>query len=323
MIIALFALALAMIVGGLFSAILGWDIVLVERGWTMVIAGSVSAASGALLLGVTAIVSKLSQIQTELMRLQANLVEEEEPAALPSAAGISLAALAGSLFGKKVSETNAQFDTRGEVHPDLPLFAEAEQRGEDIAAAPASGRLDAVTTKEEASSRAQPAFERTSFFEPRKPLEADLAGLAKPLEPETLPAEEEPEAKVPDFLFVERFSSATYTEVGTPETDRSLYPSEPDREVAASEPEPASADLQQEEVFEPEAEPETQPEENVEEESRTRAVIGTYNSGDNKYVMYSDGSIEAETPQGLFQFKSLDELKEFIAAGGEGGARAT
>jgi hypothetical protein len=35
-------------------------------------------------------------------------------------------------------------------------------------------------------------------------------------------------------------------------------------------------------------------------------------------VMFSDGSIEAQTPSGVFRFKSLDELKEFIAAGGEG-----
>ena len=47
-------------------------------------------------------------------------------------------------------------------------------------------------------------------------------------------------------------------------------------------------------------------------------VVGTYNSGGNSYVMFSDGSIEAETPEGVFRFNSLDELKEFIAAGGEG-----
>jgi hypothetical protein len=51
-------------------------------------------------------------------------------------------------------------------------------------------------------------------------------------------------------------------------------------------------------------------------------VVGTYNSGNNHYVMYSDGSIEAETPEGKFRFESLDELKEFIASGGEGGARS-
>jgi hypothetical protein len=47
------------------------------------------------------------------------------------------------------------------------------------------------------------------------------------------------------------------------------------------------------------------------------SVIGTYSSGGNSYIMYSDGSIQADTPNGMFRFKSLDELKDFIAAGGE------
>ena len=52
-------------------------------------------------------------------------------------------------------------------------------------------------------------------------------------------------------------------------------------------------------------------------------VVGTYKSGDNKYVMFSDGSIEAQTPSGVFHFSSLDELKEFIAAGGEGNSASS
>jgi hypothetical protein len=52
------------------------------------------------------------------------------------------------------------------------------------------------------------------------------------------------------------------------------------------------------------------------------SVVGTYNSGGNAYVMYSDGSIEADTPTGRYRFRSLDELKEFIANGGEEGMGA-
>jgi hypothetical protein len=33
--------------------------------------------------------------------------------------------------------------------------------------------------------------------------------------------------------------------------------------------------------------------------------------------MYADGSIQADTPTGRYKFASLEELKEFIAAGGE------
>jgi hypothetical protein len=65
------------------------------------------------------------------------------------------------------------------------------------------------------------------------------------------------------------------------------------------------------------AEPEPEP-----EEPRPVTIVGTYNSGDNRYVMFSDGSIEAQTPGGVFRFNSLDELKEFIASGGEGGSTA-
>ena len=46
-------------------------------------------------------------------------------------------------------------------------------------------------------------------------------------------------------------------------------------------------------------------------------VAGSYQSGGNTYVMYSDGTIRAETPNGQFRFKTVDELKAFIAAGGE------
>ena len=52
-------------------------------------------------------------------------------------------------------------------------------------------------------------------------------------------------------------------------------------------------------------------------------MVGTYNSGGNFYIMYSDGSIEAETPAGKFRFTSLEELKEFIAAGGDKAKTAT
>ena len=48
--------------------------------------------------------------------------------------------------------------------------------------------------------------------------------------------------------------------------------------------------------------------------SRDAHVVGTYASGGNTYVMYSDGSIEAETPRGRFTFESLDELKAFVEA---------
>jgi len=82
---------------------------------------------------------------------------------------------------------------------------------------------------------------------------------------------------------------------------------------AASEPPALRPSLDAAPEPEPEPEPETKPE--------TRTVVGRYASGGNTYVMYEDGSIEAETPQGRFTFASLDELKAFVDGGGESGAR--
>ena len=46
-------------------------------------------------------------------------------------------------------------------------------------------------------------------------------------------------------------------------------------------------------------------------------IVGQYQSGGNSYVMYADGSVLADTPGGQHRFDSLDELRGFVAGGGE------
>jgi hypothetical protein len=45
------------------------------------------------------------------------------------------------------------------------------------------------------------------------------------------------------------------------------------------------------------------------------AVIGRYTSGTTTYIMFADGSIEAETPTGILHFASLAELKVYVEGG--------
>jgi hypothetical protein len=45
------------------------------------------------------------------------------------------------------------------------------------------------------------------------------------------------------------------------------------------------------------------------------AVIGRYTSGNTTYVMFADGSIEAETPNGVLHFASLADLKVYVEGG--------
>ena len=42
-------------------------------------------------------------------------------------------------------------------------------------------------------------------------------------------------------------------------------------------------------------------------------VVGRYSAGGTRYVIYSDGAIEAETEAGGMRFASMDELKAYIA----------
>ncbi|TXM64639.1 hypothetical protein FV226_26230, partial [Methylobacterium sp. WL12] len=88
---------------------------------------------------------------------------------------------------------------------------------------------------------------------------------------------------------------------------------------------PASPPEPEDDLFAP-AEPALRPSLDAEPakaapEPAAREVVGRYASGGNTYVMYADGAIEADTPQGRFTFASLDELKAFVEAGGEGGNR--
>jgi hypothetical protein len=43
--------------------------------------------------------------------------------------------------------------------------------------------------------------------------------------------------------------------------------------------------------------------------------IGRYSANDVAYIMFSDGSITAETATGTYRFNSLIELKDFIERG--------
>jgi hypothetical protein len=178
MIIALLALAVAMILGGLLAAFFGWDIVLVERGWTMVIAGSITAASGALLLGIAAAVSKLAKIETRLSRLQGGFGEDALLGATNAPKDASLAALSGGLVAGRASAEADESERPDEAQTTLPLFEDEGKRE------PIEEEVKAAQWPEEPR-----APEPVAPFPPRTSL---------PSAPSR--DEAEPDMKVPDFL---------------------------------------------------------------------------------------------------------------------------
>ena len=42
-----------------------------------------------------------------------------------------------------------------------------------------------------------------------------------------------------------------------------------------------------------------------------RTIVGRHVSGDSTYVMFSDGTVDAHTPDGVLHFASLDELRAY------------
>lgn len=174
MVILLIILAIAMIATGLTAMAFGMSIVQVERGWTMVISGTVAASGGAILLGVALAAQRLGRIAHELVWIRDRLA------------------------------------TIGEMTA------------------------------------------------------------------ETVDWSEEPEPEVLEVPPVEVVPTRS-------------------EEMAPPPPPPPPAPP-------PPAE---------------RVIVGQYSSGGNEYKMYSDGSIDAMTPAGLRRFASLEELREFVAGGGE------
>lgn len=43
------------------------------------------------------------------------------------------------------------------------------------------------------------------------------------------------------------------------------------------------------------------------------SLVGRYSSGGANYMIFADGSIEAETPEGAFRFASMGEFKRYLA----------
>jgi hypothetical protein len=287
MVVALLLLSLAMIVGGALSAAFGWDIVLNERGWVMVIAGATVATGGALVLALAALAARLGRIRGELAEIR-DRAGRAEPA-LPSAPALDpVAAIASGLLAGAAEPGRPP--EGGDAALRLPAFLQPEPPP----APPPETAPPAVPTEPERGTG-----------EPLRPAEpVPEPGLSGPLfddlaAPERSPGRDDARPAAPADEAAERESLAAPPEAGPEERPDEAAAAEPadtvppDEPAAAAEPEPELA------------------------AAPGRAVIGTYTSGSNRYVMFGDGSIEAETPDGTFRFASLDELKEFIAAGGE------
>jgi hypothetical protein len=203
------------------------------------------------------------------------------------------------------------------VSPRVPFPPKPEPRRR--AAAPSEPRLDiapSLDATEETAGRA-PAFARSGAPGSRAIPEQDEAPLSPKAEPRFAAAPQEKD-ELSEGLLATAFSrldiplrpTAPEPEPSPPQSRpfESLWPSE--RKAADDEPAPAEADMPDTAA----AEPPMQPAEEQERPAEPYAV-SILKSGvvdGMAYTLYSDGSIEAEMPQGTMRFASITELRAYL-----------
>ena len=298
MIAALFALAAAMVIGGCAAVIQGFPYVRLESGLAMVIAGSVAASSGAVLFGLGVLTLAFRKVERAIGRNPAVRAPEADagsahegrsrlPPVLPAAPAFLVPPVVEPPFDPDRPRLDPSLEPRVDG-PREPVSAPARSPSSPSASPPPAS--SPLTSSPSASP--QPASSTST---------SSMPVLTKPLRTE-------PDLPVP--------APVARDPVGEARPEASMPPSaiaSDDDLFAAPEGQPGSKAPPLRSSLDPVPDPTQKP--------VTRTVVGRYASGGNTYVMFEDGSIEAETPQGRFTFASLDELKAFVDGGGESGTR--
>jgi hypothetical protein len=343
---------------GLAVAWNGYGYVQLERGWTQVISGTFAAGIGLVLVALGLILRELQTIAasatraTLLLAKGRNGLPSETPYAPPPApayapppahAPLSQPAYAPPLeeFEEPAPKTVAEapapsepFDPRQgsplswmvranrfetSPEPRMPQAAASD----DWLRQPSAGRSE-EWVEQPLAAELQPSWEPlAAASEPHREQEHDRAPLT-PQEPTPAP-ESFPEPALEDF----HETAAEIVLEPEPEPEIAPAPAlEPQPELAPEQgPEPHPP-LEPEPVIEiphgpfvetvQEGAPEPAAAEPALHHEPKPEIIGHYDAQGAHYTLYADGSIEAETPHGVYRFASMAELKSFIEGQAEG-----
>ena len=280
MITALFALAAAMIIGGCAAVIQGFPYVRLESGLAMVIAGSVAASSGAVLLGLGVLALSFRRVARAIAQVPTSGPRQVPPEAAPLATPLSSPGA--------VPSTADEGRARLPILPAAPAF---------IVPSVVEPPFDPERPRIEPNLDLRPEAASPVPADLPKPVRAEPT-LHAPVPPVVPPGPVPPsQQETPRSEPVQSAGSVASEDDLFAAPESFLGPGAGPPPHLTPEPEPSAP------------------------KPETRTVVGRYASGGNTYVMFENGSIEAETPQGRFTFASLDELKAFVDGGGEAGTR--
>lgn len=337
----LLALGALMSLVGLAAMVTGYPIIEVERGWASVIAGAVLLSGGV-------VVAALGLVVRNLVGLRRALAVDALPAGTPIPQPAVVPTPLTST--QPATPTSALTERPSLPHPlgpaAGPLLAAAVPPAAAILAAGAAYAHETRPAEPdphplEAPSHADMDEAATEPHHPESN-ETEIHGSAPDAEPteahdevhELLdhhhePAQDAAEADRPrstNELLDEAFSAFDYEMATSHSSAAQPHPAAREPEPAAHEESPQQVPVDEPlPVHEPamsahEAEPEPaavapEPEAPATapaEPAANLAIIGRYDSEGTSYVMYSDGSIEAQSDAGVYRFNSMAELKAFI-----------
>ena len=273
----IFALGVALALGGAASIVSGLPYIRMEFGWTEVIAGTTALSAGIITLGLGAVLSALRRLETRWVESTSSATHVIPDFAVPTAEPMPSPAVATAPVG----------DDFADHDPDGPAPSVVER---DIAPMPAVRPLaERLWTKP--STLGTPEHERSAVpAELARP--TDRSSVVRPAA--SVAQRDRDARRQPEFGQVDVAAPRSYARPGAASLPRaddrvpSLIPS----------PHPPAA-----------GEATTGP---VSTTMEVPTVVGRYESGGASYVLFSDGTIEVETEIGTHRFASMEELKAYI-----------
>ncbi|MGB8401140.1 DUF308 domain-containing protein [Bradyrhizobium sp.] len=276
MVVVLIA-GMGLVLAGLLAVGFGIPVKEFSFGNTLIVTGVVALCTGAIILGLWVAVRELKTIA---WRLGSGMAAEPRSAGRrPAVPGNVASGDGGFLFARDQEAVG----NIGSVEPADPA---SPPPWHDEAAS--RGRHDAP--RPESAEPASPPKRRNLLFSSmsRKERERAQARSSEPLAPDLLPSDDPPPATFDDAW---------------PKPDRAR-PDVPPRRTARTPPTFSEANGA--------AAPDRYPPARRNEEQAPVTVLRSGVVDGMAYSLYSDGSIEAQMPEGLMRFSSIDELRSHL-----------
>ncbi|MBR0905763.1 DUF308 domain-containing protein [Bradyrhizobium liaoningense] len=289
MTLALLIVGIFAVLAGLLAIVFGYSVREFSVGSTLIISGTVGVCTGLLLVGLYALLLELRGIAR---RLAAGLVASSEVRVRPVLPGL---AMQGAPVSEPAVAAPAKVEPAAPPPPPaagpLPWQGEAAARERPRIEAPDAPTPPAAP---EAPRRRNLMFASTSRKE-RERAEAKATEGPTPLpeEPAASAAQDAPSASFDDAW---------------PKPERLRQPEPP--AAARRPPPPQQRSPSTFEEAAPPAPPAAEPVPAPEEPRVTVLKSGVVDG--MAYSLYSDGSIEAQMPEGMMRFASIDELRSHL-----------